>query len=191
MSQTLRRYRFYADCSGCGSRKSTACGSDYVSLRVCGLNTFCSGKYFLLPGVGMPGAVVPAVTSTTQLRWKLRRGFILMTAFGTVSHRRRSLVPCAGSFRPSRACLALLGCVLLASVPVFTGTASANDRVSATTMQQAERNTAAPFDTRERARTRSGIGRRPLGRAPYVCTPSGFGRTASCQLRGRSSSAFN
>ena len=114
-----------------------------------------------------------------------------MTAFNTVSQWRRSPVPRAGSLRASLAGLALLGCMTLASVPAFTGTASANDRVSATAMQQAERNTAPMLDNRERARTRSGIGRRPLGRAPYICTPSGFGRTASCHLRGRSNSALN
>ncbi|HMB11004.1 hypothetical protein [Saliniramus sp.] len=114
-----------------------------------------------------------------------------MTAFDTVFHRRRRPAPSAGPLRASLACLALLGCVILTSVPAFTAAASANDRVSATAMQQAERNTAPLFGNQERARTRSGIGRRPLGRAPYVCTPSGFGRTASCQLRGRSNSAFN
>ena len=43
----------------------------------------------------------------------------------------------------------------------------------------------------ENARARFGIGRRPLGRAPYVCTPSGFGRTATCYLRGSARSSLN
>ncbi len=75
-----------------------------------------------------------------------------------------------------------------------TGTAvQASEWQSALQVHNQESGAMARGETapRERVRARYGIGRRPLGRAPYVCTPSGFGRTASCQLRGHSNSAFN
>lgn len=85
-------------------------------------------------------------------------------------------------------CAGLLGAGLLAAQP-----AQASEWNTALQMHSQERANHARGETapREGVRSRFGIGRRPLGRAPYVCTPSGFGRTATCYLRGSTNSALN
>lgn len=102
---------------------------------------------------------------------------------------RVSIIPRLYAF----ASTALLCAGILAFSPFAGMAAQASEWNSAVQIQNQDRSTMARGETapRDGVRTRYGIGRRPLGRAPYVCTPSGFGRTASCQLRGHSNSAFN
>lgn len=114
-----------------------------------------------------------------------------MTTSATAAERRRNILRAATSMKVSVACAALVACLTLVPSAGLTGAALAGDHAATTAMQQADNGVTSLFGNRERSSARSGIGRRPLGRAPYVCTPSGFGRTASCQLRGRTNSAFN
>jgi len=116
-----------------------------------------------------------------------------MAVFDTVFHRagnalRDGKFPAKGSFRTT-----FLIAALLMGAPAMTVTASASDWVSPQEMRLFERNEQAgsAVETREKARNRAGIGRRPLGRAPYLCTPSGFRRTATCYLRGSGSRSVN
>jgi hypothetical protein len=116
-----------------------------------------------------------------------------MPAFETVFHRAASVSHAIKSHAKPSFFTALLAAGVLMSVPAMTVTASASDWVSPQQMRLFERNqeTGNAVETRDRVRTRAGIGRQPLGRAPYLCTPSGFGRTATCYLRGSVSRSIN
>lgn len=116
-----------------------------------------------------------------------------MAVFDTVFHRagnalRDGKFPAQGLFRTT-----FLAAGLLMGAPAMTVTASASDWVSPQEMRLFERNEQAgsAAGASDRVRTRAGIGRQPLGRAPYLCTPSGFGRTATCYLRGSVSRSLN
>ena len=88
---------------------------------------------------------------------------------------------------------ALLCAGLLGFAPISAQSAQASERGSALQLSSQDRaaHAGSKAEPRQGVRPLFGIGRRPLGRAPYVCTPSGFGRTATCYLRGSRNSALN
>lgn len=95
---------------------------------------------------------------------------------------------------PYTAGLAALLCAgVFGFAMISAQSAQANERGSALQLSSQDRAALArgEAEPRQGVRPGFGIGRRPLGRAPYVCTPSGFGRTATCYLRGSRNSALN
>ncbi len=116
-----------------------------------------------------------------------------MTAFDTVFQRAGSALRTGGLSTKTSFCAALLAAALLVSAPPMAAPVEASDWISPQEMRLFDRDQQAgsAVEAGERVRTRAGIGRRPLGRAPYLCTPSGFGRTATCYLRGSVSRSVN
>lgn len=116
-----------------------------------------------------------------------------MTAFDTVFQRAGSALRTGSFFAKTSFSAALLAAALLVSAPPMTAPAKASDWISPqeTRLFDRSQQSGSATETGDRVRNRAGIGRQPLGRAPYLCTPSGFGRTATCYLRGSMSRAIN
>lgn len=116
-----------------------------------------------------------------------------MAVFDTVFHRAGNALRDVKSPAKTSFLATILAAGVLMGAPAMSVTASASDWVSPQEMRLFERNQQAgsAAGASDRVRTRAGIGRQPLGRAPYLCTPSGFGRTATCYLRGSVSRSVN
>lgn len=109
----------------------------------------------------------------------------MFVSFASVRHVIRS---------PHTTGLATLLCAgVLGFALISAQAAQASERGSALPVSSQDRTAHAGSEAQPRHGVRAlfGIGRRPLGRAPYVCTPSGFGRTATCSLRSTTNSALN